>query len=81
MTATMEAGAGMYRTEASLKETCNKVSELKERFANITLDDHSLTFNTELTAALELECMLDVAETVVYSALARDRVARLSSAH
>ena len=71
MTATMEAGAGMYRTEASLKETCNKVSELKERFANITLDDHSLTFNTELTAALELECMLDVAETVVYSALAR----------
>ena len=71
MTATMEAGAGMYRTEASLKETCNKVLELKERFANITLDDHSLTFNTELTAALELECMLDVAETVVYSALAR----------
>ena len=71
MTATMEAGAGMYRTEASLKETCNKVSEFKERFANITLDDHSLTFNTELTAALELECMLDVAESVVYSALAR----------
>ena len=71
MTATMEAGAGIYRNEASLKETCNKVSELKERFANISLDDHSLTFNTDLTAALELECMLDVAETVAYSALVR----------
>ena len=71
MTETMEAGAGIYRTEASLKETCNKVSEIKERFANISLDDHSLTFNTDLTAALELECMLDVAETVAYSALAR----------
>ena len=71
MTATMEAGAGIYRDEASLKETCNKVSELKERFANISLDDHSLTFNTDLTAALELECMLDVAETVAYSALVR----------
>ena len=71
MMATLETGAGIYRTEASLKETCNKVSELKERFANITLDDHSLTFNTDLTAALELECMLDVAETVAYSALAR----------
>ena len=71
MMATLEAGVGIYRTEASLKETCNKVSELKERFANITLDDHSLTFNTDLTAALELECMLDVAETVAYSALAR----------
>lgn len=71
MTATLESGAGIYRTESSLKETCNKLTELKERVANITLDDHSLTFNTELTAALELECMLDVAETVAYSALAR----------
>ena len=71
MTATMETGAGIYRTQASLQETCNKVSELKERFANITLDDRSLTFNTDLTAALELECMLDVAEAVAYSAVAR----------
>ena len=71
MTKTLEAGAGIYRTQDSLQETCDKVSELKERFANITLDDHSLTFNTDLTAALELECMLDVAEAVAYSAVAR----------
>ena len=71
MMKTMEAGAGIYRTQDSLQETCDKVSELKERFANITLDDHSLTFNTDLTAALELECMLDVAEAVAYSAVAR----------
>ncbi|MCE2487001.1 MAG: fumarate reductase (quinol) flavoprotein subunit [Desulfurellaceae bacterium] len=71
MTATMEAGAGIYRTRDSLQETCDKVSELRERFANITLDDRSLTFNTDLTAALELECMLDVAEAVAYSAVAR----------
>ena len=71
MTATMEAGAGIYRTQDSLQDTCDKVSELRERFANISLDDHSLTFNTDLTAALELECMLDVAEAVAYSAVAR----------
>ncbi len=71
MTATMEAGAGIYRTQELLQATCDKVSELKERFANITLDDRSLTFNTELTAALELECMLDIAEAVAYSAVAR----------
>jgi fumarate reductase flavoprotein subunit len=71
MTTTMESGAGIYRTESSLKETCDKLSELKERLPDITLDDHSLTFNTELTTALELECMLDVAEAVAYSALAR----------
>ena len=71
MMTTMESGAGIYRTESSLKETCNKIAELKERFAHISLDDHSLTFNTELTAALELGFMLDVAETIVYSALVR----------
>ncbi len=71
MTAAMESGAGIYRTESSLQETCNKLAELKDRFPRITLDDRSLTFNTELTAALELEFMLNVAEAVAYSALAR----------
>jgi fumarate reductase flavoprotein subunit len=71
MTAAMESGAGIYRTESSLKATCDKLAELKDRFTRITLDDRSLTFNTELTAALELECMLDVAEAVASSALAR----------
>jgi fumarate reductase flavoprotein subunit len=71
MTATMESGAGIYRTESSLKDTCNKLAELKDRFLRITLDDRSLTFNTELTAALELDFMLDIAEAVAHAALAR----------
>ena len=71
MTGTMEAGAGIYRTEASLKQTCDTLSALRERFANIQLDDHSLCFNTELTAALELDFMLDIAAAVAQSALAR----------
>ncbi|HJY83079.1 MAG TPA: fumarate reductase (quinol) flavoprotein subunit [Candidatus Binatia bacterium] len=71
MTATMESGAGIYRTESSLKATCDKLAELKDRFTRITLDDHSLTFNTELTAALELDFMLDIAEAVAHAALAR----------
>ena len=36
-------------------------AELQERFRDVALDDHSYTFNTELTAALELAFMLDVA--------------------
>jgi fumarate reductase flavoprotein subunit len=71
MTTTMESGAGIYRTESSLRATCNKLAELKDRFPRITLDDRSLTFNTELTAALELEFMLEIAEAVASSALAR----------
>lgn len=71
MTSTMEAGAGIYREEASMQETCNKMAELKDRFKNITLDDRSNTYNTELTSALELENMLDIAEAVAHSALNR----------
>ena len=71
MNKTMETSAGIYRSEKSLKESCNKIKELKDRFSNIIMEDRSVTFNTELTSALELEFMLDVAEAIVYSALER----------
>ena len=71
LTTTMEAGAGIYRNENSLQETCSAIRELKERFGKVELADHSLTFNTELASALELEYMLDVAEALAHSALAR----------
>ncbi|HJY79949.1 MAG TPA: fumarate reductase (quinol) flavoprotein subunit [Candidatus Binatia bacterium] len=71
MTAALESGAGIYRIESSLQATCDKLAELKDRFTRISLDDHSLTFNTELTTALELDFMLDIAEAVAHSALAR----------
>ncbi len=68
---TMESGAGIYRDEGSLRNACAQLRELHERFRQVELADHSLTFNTELTAALELEYMLDVAEAVAHSALKR----------
>jgi fumarate reductase flavoprotein subunit len=67
----MEAGAGIYRTEAGLRAAADAVEELRERFADLVLDDTSLTFNTELIAALELENMLDVADCTLHSALHR----------
>ncbi len=67
----MEQGAGIYRTEASLRETCAKIRELKERYPNAGIEDHSLSFNTQLEAALELGFMLDCAEAVAFSALER----------
>ena len=63
----MEDGAGIYRNQESLEKTCDKIAELKERYANVSLDDHTNSFNTELTAALELSSLLDVAETIAHS--------------
>jgi fumarate reductase flavoprotein subunit len=68
----MEGSAGIYRSGAALTEAADKLRQLQERFRAISLDDHSRTFNTELTLALELSYMLDVAETIVQSALRRE---------
>src|SRR6266498_1842852 len=67
----MEESAGIYRTETVLKEGVGKLKRLQERFQDLSLDDTSYTFNTELTAALELSYMLDVGQTIVQSGLER----------
>ena len=68
----LESGCGIYRDRATMEGTCQTLRKLRERFANISLADKDAVFNTELIAALELECTLDVAETVARSALARE---------
>ena len=67
----MEEGAGIYRKEEDMKRTCQLLRQLRERFANITIEDRGDVFNTQLIAALELDFMLDVAEAVAHSALNR----------
>ena len=70
---TMEEGAGIYRTGSSLASaSADKLSELKERFRDIAIADHSRTFNTEITAAIELQFMLDAGEAIIHSALKRE---------
>lgn len=67
----MEDGAGIYRTEESLKTSQAVIKQLQERFQKISVLDDSYTFNTELISAIELSYMLDVAETIIQSALKR----------
>ncbi|MEU4341899.1 fumarate reductase (quinol) flavoprotein subunit [Nocardia sp. NPDC023852] len=72
MQETMETSAGIYRDGDSLAGAADNLRELRDRFGSACLDDHSRTFNTELVAALELSCMLDVAECILACALARE---------
>jgi fumarate reductase flavoprotein subunit len=71
MQKTMEESAGIYRTASVLEEAARKLRELQERFHDVSLEDRTYTFNTELIAVLELSYMLDVAEAIVHSALQR----------
>ena len=72
MQATLETAAGIYRDGPTLTKAVEQLRVLKERFANVGIDDHSHTFNTELLALLELSGMLDVAQTIIESALRRE---------
>lgn len=67
----MEDGAGIYRDRDGLASAESRLAALRDGFARVALDDGSRTFNTELVAWLELENLLDVAETILRSAAER----------
>jgi fumarate reductase flavoprotein subunit len=71
MNTTMEAGAGIYRTEESLSQSCATLEDIRRRYANIELEDKSNVYNTDLIQALELGAMIDVAGAIAVSALKR----------
>jgi fumarate reductase flavoprotein subunit len=68
----MEEGAGIYRAADTMTKAADKLRELQERRRHVVIDDHSRAFNTERIAALELSFMLDIAETIVHSAMLRE---------
>ena len=68
---TMSLNLGLVRTQESMSAALSAISALTQRAASLTVQDKGRVFNTDLVQALELECLLDVAETIVTSALAR----------
>ena len=71
MMATMEANAGIYRSGEGLTQACATLGVLRRRYGAIELHDKTNVYNTDLLQALELGAMLDCAEAVAVSALAR----------
>ncbi len=68
----MMTDAGVFRTGDGLKRLQQKLGELRNRYTRIRIDDKSRTFNMELVEALELGFLLDCAEAIAASALARE---------
>lgn len=71
MMQTMEQHAGIYRSGEGLEEACRKLAELRRRYASVELTDKTNVYNTDLLQVLELGSMLELAEAVAASALAR----------
>ena len=69
---TLSRNLGIFRTKESMAEAVDVVRKLKSRAAHVTLHDHGRVFNSDLIQALELDALLEVAETIVAGALARE---------
>ncbi|MCM8745652.1 succinate dehydrogenase flavoprotein subunit [Thermomicrobium sp. CFH 73360] len=68
----MMTDAGVFRTGDGLKRLQQKLGELRTRYSQIRIDDKCRTFNMELVEAIELGFLLDCAEAIAASALARE---------
>ena len=69
--ATMELNAQVFRTDSSLKQAQEDLAALKERYANVGVQDKGQQFNTDLLEAVELGFLLDLAEVMLAGARAR----------
>ena len=67
----MEDSAGSS-DPANRRRAVDQLAELQQRLERVQLHDETQVFNTELVAALELANMLDIAETILQSALQRE---------
>ncbi|MFF4341603.1 succinate dehydrogenase flavoprotein subunit [Kitasatospora sp. NPDC001540] len=68
----MDTNVSVYRTGKTLQQALEDVSALKERFKNVSIADKGARYNTDLLEAVELGNLLDLAEVLVVSALARE---------
>ena len=63
--------ASVFRDAKGLTDVREKLRELRTRYAQVTIQDQGAQYNTELLEVAELGCLLDLAEVLVESALAR----------
>jgi len=67
----MNENVAVFRDQEGLEKALATVRRLREEAEVAPLDDRGTVFNQDLIGALELSFMLDVAETIVCSALER----------
>jgi succinate dehydrogenase / fumarate reductase flavoprotein subunit len=68
---TMDRNVQVFRTEASMKEALGVIDELKERYADVVVQDKGKRYNTDLLEAVELGFLIELAEVITLGALAR----------
>jgi succinate dehydrogenase / fumarate reductase flavoprotein subunit len=68
---TMHENFGVFRRENQMKEQQRIVDFLRERYENVVVDDKGDVFNNDLTQALELGYLLDLASCMIVAGIER----------
>jgi len=72
MQKTMQQHAAVFRTGDSLREGITKLANTCSSFADVSVQDRSLVWNTDLIETLELENLLMQASVTIKSAVERE---------
>jgi succinate dehydrogenase / fumarate reductase flavoprotein subunit len=68
---TMHENFGVFRREEQMVRQGEIVEGLRERYQRVIVDDKGSVFNSDLTQALELEFLIDLAACMVVAGIAR----------
>jgi succinate dehydrogenase / fumarate reductase flavoprotein subunit len=68
---TMMEKAGVFRTGETIAAAVRDVAAIRERYERVRVQDGGRVFNTDLLEAREVGYLIDCAEALVHSALAR----------
>ena len=71
LAATMMDNVGVFRTGEMIATAVRDVASIRERYARVRVQDGGSVFNTDLLEARELGYLIDNAEAMAHSALAR----------
>src|SRR6266487_371691 len=68
---TMHENFGVFRREDQMQRQGQRVASLRERYERVVVEDKGQIFNNDLTQALELGFLLELADCMIVSGIAR----------
>ena len=71
LAASMHENFGLFRREPAMREQIEKIQQLRERYDRVVVDDKGTVFNNDLTQALELGSLLQLAACMLEAGIAR----------
>ncbi len=71
LASTMHENFGVFRREEQMQEQGRTIERLRERYERVVVEDKGSVFNSDLTQALELGFLLELADCMVVSGIAR----------